>query len=265
MSSRSKPRAAEVAVGRARRALGDPRARTSVPWLMHLSRASRTEVVEVLHEVDTLVPTEEIINAAHRSAGRSLYAQIRAPFDLYALVRLTRPDHVVEAGVSSGVSSAHFLLALAKNRHGRLHSIDKPTFQRGALLAANESSVSIPPGRSSGWAVPRALRSGWDLRIGPSQELLPPLVEELPSVGLFLHDDLHTPRHLTFELTTLAPKFAPGAVVLADNTIWTGNAFPRFAKRLGVPYYPHGRTDLVGLRVPDASGRDKPAARRPRR
>jgi hypothetical protein len=237
---------------RARRALGDRRATPHVAWLQQLTGAPRAEIDEVLAEVGDLVAIEAEIREAHRAAGRPSYAQIRAPFELYALVRLRRPDHVVEAGVSSGVSSAHFLLALSKNRHGRLHSIDWPTFQRGPVLAARESIVSIPPGRSTGWAVPPRIRTGWDLRIGLSQRLLPPLVRELPSIDLFLHDDLHTPRHLAFELATIRPKLSGGAIVLADNTVWTGASFPRFAKLLGVPWFRRGRDDLVGLRTPAA-------------
>lgn len=256
-------RSAPAAV-RARQALGDRRATPDARWLTRLTGASRPEVEETLAEVADLVPVEEEIRAAHRAAGRPTYAQIRAPFELYALVRLGRPDHVVEAGVSSGVSSAHFLLGLARNRHGRLHSVDWPTFQRGPKFAANESPVTVPPGRSSGWAVPERLRAGWDLRIGQSQELLPRLTAELPSIGLFLHDDLHTPAHLAFELATVRPKLVEGAIVLADNTAWTGLAFPRFAKRLGVPWYPRGRSDLVGLRYPGSLGDAAPApARRP--
>ena len=166
--------------------------------------------------------------------------------------------------MSSGVSSAHFLLALARNRHGRLHSVDWPTWQRGADLGAKESIVAIPPGRSSGWAVPERLKSGWDLRIGLSQDLLPKLAAELPSIGLFLHDDRHTSAHLAFELATVRPKLYEGAVVLADNTAWTGTAFPRFAKRVGVPWYPRGRSDLVGLRFPGPVRERTPGPGHPR-
>jgi Methyltransferase domain len=250
MAARKKSSSTSRPVRRAVLAHGDRRAAPKTPWIEALTGASRREIAEVLAEVDDLVAIETEMRATHAAAGRTGYAQIRAPFDLYAIVRLTRPDHIIEAGVSSGTSSAHFLLGLQKNRHGHLHSIDKPTFQRGPVLAADESGVSIPPGRTSGWAVPSRLRRGWDLRIGPTQDILADLVAELPSVGIFLHDDLHTPRHLTFELTTIRPKLASGAVVLADNTIWTGDAFPRFAKQLGVGYVRHGRSDLVGLRAP---------------
>ena len=162
------------------------------------------------------------------------------------------PARVLETGVSSGVSSAHLLLGLRANRSGRLTSIDLPTRQRGARLARGESPVSLPPGREPGWAVPATLRRGWDLRIGPAQELLPRVASEGGPIGLFLHDDLHTPAHLTFELAALRPRLVPGAVVLADNTVWTGDAFPRFARALGVPMVRRRRSDLVGARLPPA-------------
>jgi Methyltransferase domain len=237
-------------IERARRALGDRRATPNLPWLASLTGARRREFDAVFGELDELLPIEEEIRHRHLGAGRPNYAQIRAPFDLYAIVRLLRPREVVEAGVSSGVSSAHFLAALRRNRRGRLHSIDLPTRQRGAVLAARESAVAVPPGKESGWAVPDALRSGWDLRLGPSEALLPRLVRELDGIGLFLHDDLHTPEHLAFELDTLRPHLGAGSVVLADNTSWTGDAFPSFARSVGVRVARRGRGDLVGLRLP---------------
>lgn len=245
---------ARKAIDQARRALGDRRARPNLAWISALSGRSFPALAPVLAELADLVPVEAEIRRRHLEAGRPYYAQFRAPFEVYALVRLLRPEHVIETGVSSGVSSAHFLLALRKNRSGTLHSIDLPIPQRGPRFGPRDSPVALPPGRESGWAVPESLRKGWDLRIGPSQELLPKLVAGLPSVGLFLHDSEHTPGHLAFELAIVRPKLSPEAVVLADNTMWTGQAFPRFARMVGVPVLPRGHTDLVGLRLGPAPG-----------
>jgi hypothetical protein len=239
-----------VAVERARRALGDRRAAVNYGWLRGLTSASGERIADVLSEVEELLPFEERIRAEHRAEGRPHYAQFRAPLELYALVRLLRPDHIIETGVSSGVSSAHFLLGVRRNGHGTLHSIDLPIPQRGERFSARDSVVALPPGRSTGWAMPPELRTGWDLRIGPSERVLPHLVDELPSVGLFLHDSRHTPRHLAFELATIRPKLSPGSVVLADNTVWTGAAFPRFAREEGATVLARGRSDLVGLAMP---------------
>jgi hypothetical protein len=243
--------AAVAAAARARRALGDRRAVPNVAWIAALTGANRREIGLVLEELEALLPLEEEIRHRHLAAGRESFAQIRAPFELFAITRLVRPDHIVEAGVSSGVSSAHFLAALRRNRRGRLHSIDLPLRQRGPALVRGESTVALPPGHEAGWAVPERLRERWDLRLGPSQELLPALVRELDGVGLFLHDDLHTPAHLAFELATVRPKLTAGAVVLADNTAWTGEAFPRFAREVGARVVRRGRGDLVGLRLPE--------------
>ena len=54
----------------------------------------------------------------HRSlerTGRTYYAQFPAPLELCVTARILRPRHVVESGVSSGISTAHLLLALERN------------------------------------------------------------------------------------------------------------------------------------------------------
>ena len=232
------------------RALGDPRARPNVDWVAALASRGADDLRGPLAELDGLAELDREIRRRQRAAGRRSFAQFRAPFDLYLLVRLLRPDHVVETGVSSGVSSAHFLAALRKNGRGVLHSIDQPTAQAGERFGPRDSPVALPRGHRTGWVVPEDLRAGWDLRIGPSQRLLPELVADLPSLGMFLHDSYHTPGHLAFELETVRPKLRTGAVLLADNTQWTGKAFDRFAARHSVPVLRRGRSDLVGCRFP---------------
>lgn len=253
---------ARTLAARARRALGDPRAAVNLRWLRAVSGASVESILAVLGELDDLLPVEEEIHRRHVAGGRANYAHFSAPFELYAFVRLLRPEHVVETGVSSGVSSAHLLLALEKNRAGTLHSVDRPTPQRGAVLAPDESPVAIPPGLASGWAVPfRSAR--WDLRIGDSAIEVPRLASELPGIGLFLHDDLHTADRLALELAAVGPKLLPGAIVLADNTSQTGAAFPTFAQSVGARVYRRGTSDLVGARLPRRRRAATPAAPSP--
>lgn len=260
MSSSS--RAGERAVA----ALGDPRANPDRTWIAELTRAKPARIDAILSEVDQLVAIEEEMRRRHVAGGRTNYAQFRAPLDVYALVRLLGLKELVETGVSSGISSAHFLLALRANGGGTLHSIDLPTQQAARELRTDESPVSLPPGRTTGWAIPEELRSGWDLHLGPSQVLLPVVVRKLSGIDLFLHDSLHTPEHLTFELETLRPRLAPGAIVLADNTEWTADAFDRFARSVGVPVHRRGAEDLVGIRMPSAGDRrEPPRPSRPRR
>jgi methyltransferase family protein len=249
---------------RAFRVLGDPRAKPNSKWVARLTGASDAVVRRALHGAERHLAAIAQIRERHSEGGREFYAQIRAPFELYALTRILRPESIVETGVSSGVSSAHFLLALSENRKGRLHSIDLPTAQKAPKLALRESPVSLPPGRAPGWAVPASLRKRWDLRVGPSQELLPKVARSSAPIGIFLHDSLHTPKHLEFELETIRPFVRPGSVVLADNTNWTGQAFDRFAESLGVPVVPRGRSNLVGLRVPTPETSANAKGRSPR-
>ena len=153
----------------------------------------------------------------HAREGRRSYIEIDAPLELYALARLLRPRHVLEVGVSSGVSSAYLLRALEKNGRGTLHSIDLPQRPRRGEASRGGSSWSLPPGRESGWAVPFALRKRWDLRLGDKRELLPLLAEELPAVGLFVYDVPHEDGATAREFRKIDRLFPAGSVAIADH------------------------------------------------
>jgi Methyltransferase domain len=155
----------------------------------------------------------------HQRHGRASYVEIDAPLELHALVRLLRPAHVVEVGVSSGVSSAYLLDALDQNGAGTLHSVDRPSRppRNPGARGTTQSSWSLPPGTSSGWAVPFALRKRWDLRLGDKAEVLPILAEELPRIDLFVYDVPHEDSATRAELRTLDRRIPPGGVVIVDH------------------------------------------------
>jgi len=152
----------------------------------------------------------------HRAEGREGYVEIDAPWELFALARLLRPRHVVEVGVSSGVSSAYLLAALERNRRGTLHSVDRPSRPRSRGRSRN-ASWSLPPGRESGWAVPDDLRHRWDLRIGDKAEVVPLLADELPEVGLFVYDVPHDDDNSGLEFSAVDQRMPPGAVAVVDH------------------------------------------------
>lgn len=123
---------------------------------------------------------------------------------IYSLVRLLKPRVIVETGVADGATSAHILRALEDNGEGRLYSIDLPHYL-------------LPAGKGPGWAVPEELRKRWDLRVGDAKTLLPPLLEELGEIDLFLHDSLHTYEHMLFEFRAAWPRIKPGGLLLSHD------------------------------------------------
>jgi predicted O-methyltransferase YrrM len=135
----------------------------------------------------------------------------------YAIVRAMRPETIVETGVANGVSSAHLLLALHKNSQGTLHSIEIG------------DSTYLPAGRESGWVVPDWLRGRWKFHLGDASEVLPPLLRELRSIDLFIHDSLHTYEHMKFEFERAFPFVRAKGLLLADDALWN-EAFWDFAR-----------------------------------
>jgi predicted O-methyltransferase YrrM len=138
---------------------------------------------------------------------------------IYALVRLLEPETVVETGVADGTTSAYILQALEDNGRGRLYSIDVP-------------SERLPPGKAPGWIVDGALRHRWTLRIGPSSELLAPLLSELRSIDVFLHDSLHTYDNMLFEYRAAWP-FLKTSGLLLSHDVGRNTAFFDFAREVG--------------------------------
>jgi predicted O-methyltransferase YrrM len=140
----------------------------------------------------------------------------------YAIVRALRPETIVETGVANGVSSAHVLLALHKNRQGTLHSIEIG------------DATYLPAGREPGWVVPDWLRGRWKFHLGDVRQILPQLAPELPPLDLFTHDSLHTYEHMIFEFEQAFPLLRPGGILVADDALWN-EAFWDFARAEKVP------------------------------
>ena len=228
-----------------------PRAIPNLEWLRNVTGRPSSAILSAVDEAVGLTDLERSVARAVERSGRSNYAQFPAPLDLYVVARVSRPLHVVESGVSSGLSSAHLLMAIKRNGHGTLHSIDFPRHQKQDKRIRGEASWSIPPGKDSGWAIPTPLRRGWDLRQGRSEDILPPLVDELPAVDLFCHDSPWTPAHLSFEFETVRPKLGSGSIIVADNADVNPNAVTTLAGACSARVWHRGSSSgLVGILVP---------------
>jgi hypothetical protein len=152
---------------------------------------------------------------------------------IYALVRRLAPRVAVETGVCNGFSTAFVLLALQRNGVGELHSIDLPEvvgadYEPGTFWEGKQGAA-IPPGKEPGWMIPADLRKRWRLAIGRSQEELPPLLEALGRIDLFVHDSEHSYECMDFEFRAVWPVLAEGGALVADDWNWN-DAFAELAR-----------------------------------
>lgn len=161
---------------------------------------------------------------------------------MYVTARCTQPDRAVETGVWRGVSSAFLLTALHDNGHGRLYSIDLPTFEPTGRVNADrrwDGCFVEGPG-SVGDLVSPPLRDRWNLRLGDAKELLPSLLDELGAIDLFFHDSEHSYQHMMFEWGIAWKHLRPGGWLLTDDITWspqTRRAWAEFtAGAGGTPY-----------------------------
>lgn len=140
---------------------------------------------------------------------------------LWVLVRHVRPERVVETGVARGISSAFVLDALTRNGTGHLWSIDLP------LLGRQWKGLV-------GCAVDPALHGRWTYVRGASRRKLPSLLASLGSIGMFVHDGLHTGACQAFEYRAAWAHLEQAGIVASDDVDFS-DSFPLFAESVGRP------------------------------
>lgn len=121
----------------------------------------------------------------------------------YLAARALHPNIIVETGVAHGVTSTYILRALSDNGHGTLHSIDLPP-------------IADADGDTVGTLIPTSHYNRWCLHLGPSQTKLPLVLEEAGRVDLFVHDSLHTHRHMKWEFRTVLNHMRRGMIIADD-------------------------------------------------
>ncbi len=157
-----------------------------------------------------LADVSELLSAKGLGTGRHTYgwysdADIELCSAIWCTVCHIQPDVVIETGVAHGISSRVALEALSRNERGHLWSIDLPHPLNHKLHG------------QTGAAVPDSCRSRWTYLEGESEKVLPSLVEKVSSLGLFIHDSLHTAKNTLFEMEQAASAMSPGGVMLVDD------------------------------------------------
>jgi hypothetical protein len=139
---------------------------------------------------------------------------------LYGLTSALRPAYVVETGVAAGVSTCFFGAALIENGTGRLFSIELPADTGGRRTLPDGSSYTWHD-RGVGWAIPEEIRGGLGSRhrliLQDVRSALPDLLQRIPRVDIFFHDDMHTPDHMLWEYEMVWPKLSPRGVLVSDD------------------------------------------------
>jgi len=154
--------------------------------------------------------------------------------NIYALVRMVKPEKAVETGTANGYSTSFILKAMAKNNKGTLYSIDFPEIE-GRQYSPDDfyrekGGAVIPKDRQSGWLVPFDLRPRLKLFTGKSQDILPRLLPELGEIGLFFHDSEHTYEAMMYEFKMAWQHLRPGGILLAHDVNWN-KAFIDYARK----------------------------------
>jgi predicted O-methyltransferase YrrM len=133
----------------------------------------------------------------------------------HVLIRIVKPEIVVETGCASGWTSALILEALKENGRGHLYSIDLPP-EHGRF----SMPYSLPSGVGQGFLVPESLRSRWNLISGDVRDELIPLLDRVEKVDLFLHDSDHSYEHMMWEYTSVWPYLSDSGVIVSDDIGW---------------------------------------------
>jgi hypothetical protein len=153
---------------------------------------------------------------------------------LYALLRATTPQIVIETGVLHGLTTIFLLRALERNEAGRLISVDFPSYPETGPSNKDGYFAVLPVGREPGWIVPASRFPNWDLQIGRSRDVLLTLGRDLEQIDFFCHDSEHTFSTMWFELNWAWERLRPGGILLCDN-IEATTAFADFTRRVSRP------------------------------
>jgi predicted O-methyltransferase YrrM len=151
---------------------------------------------------------------------------------VYCLVRALRPEVFVETGVLHGMTSAFVLEAMERNGTGRLISVDLPSYAETGPANVDGYQGTLPPGREPGWLVPESLRHRWELRLGPSLDVLPGVLDDAGAIDVFLHDSDHTYETMMGEFELAWPLLRDGGALIADDST-DNTAFAEFSAQVG--------------------------------
>lgn len=184
---------------------------------LHLRKLeARKKMAVATQMADSLLsqnePIGDIIETVSSKTGMTKY-----PIAWYCLVRKFAPAVIVETGTSMGWSSFMILSAIKNNKKGHLYSFDL------------DSSENVKKGGGVGYLVTEDLKENWTLKIEDTKKGLEPILKELKSIDMFIHDSEHTYETMMFEYNLAWGYLKKGGVLCSDD-INHSKAFEEFTE-----------------------------------
>lgn len=194
---------------------------------------AESEALSILNSINSSKVLEQIDTELQKNLPDSRYKALRTfrynkgwisiLESIYGMVRLLKPNLVVETGVGEiGMSSTYILTALEDNNKGHLYSVDPDKFY--SLY-----------GYHVGSGIPGNLRKRHTLVRDISQTSLVPLLRNIGHIDVFLHDGDHRFKTKLFEYETAYKYLNSGGVIISDDT-WD-SAFDLFVRKYKINGY----------------------------
>ena len=151
---------------------------------------------------------------------------------IYILIRLFKPNSIVETGVGEiGMSSTYILAALHDNNKGHLYSIDPDKFYQ--LY-----------GYHIGSGIPESLKERHTIIKDISKTSIEPLFRKIGKIDFFLHDGDHSYKTKLFEYEIAYKYLNNRGIIMSDDT-WD-SAFDLFIQKYKINGYSikYGKNDF---------------------
>lgn len=155
----------------------------------------------------------------------------------YSMVRLLKPEIVVETGGTPGSSSAFMLRAMERNGNGKVVTLDLPSLAMMGEIKTEPEKIwysNMPKDLPPGWIVPDTLKARHEQVLGDARETLPNVMAQYPQVDIFIHDSDHSYDHMMWEYKQAWPNIKAGGVLYSDD-VSLHPVFDDFAREVGLP------------------------------
>ena len=198
-------------------------------YMYEITELNRNQMIGAVSQVSglSLVDVEEyffelekdtLFSQELTSRGKKLKRKYELLFPIpyarrivwYALIRIFKPEVVVESGTEKGLGSLIIAKALEKNGTGTLFTLDIDIYA-GSLLRIKDQNIK--------------------LIIGSSIESL----KEIRNIDFFIQDSNHSVDYEIQELNLIKDKLNKKSIVISDNA-HESNALFNWSKSLGRRY-----------------------------